>query len=86
MKDLLLKTCSDDKLKELWENKMTEQTYKIDGMNCQHCVKAVEVELEEIGVDSFEVKIGSAKVKFDEDKITDADINKAVDEVGFKLV
>ena len=65
---------------------MLEKTIKIDGMNCQHCVKAVEVELEEIGVDSFEVEIGSAKVKFDESKITDKDLHKAVDEAGFIVV
>lgn len=68
------------------ENKMIEKTYKIEGMNCQHCVKAIEIELKEIGVDSFDVEIGSAKVKFEEDKITDVDINKAVDEAGFKVV
>ncbi|MEE9432015.1 MAG: heavy-metal-associated domain-containing protein [Melioribacteraceae bacterium] len=65
---------------------MKDQTYKIEGMTCQHCVMAVKVELEEIGVDSFEVEIGSAKVKFDENKITDTDINKAVEEAGFKVV
>jgi len=48
---------------------MIEKTYKIEGMNCQHCVKAVTIELEGIGVDSFEVEIGFATVIFDEDKM-----------------
>ena len=71
---------------ELLEYKMLEKTYKIEGMNCQHCVNAVEVELEDIGVDSFEVEIGRAKIKFDDKKITDDHIIKAVDEAGFKVV
>lgn len=65
---------------------MTERTIKIEGMNCNHCVKAVEVELEELGVESFDVSIGSASVKYDKTKISDDDINKAVDEAGFKVV
>ncbi len=64
---------------------MKEQTYKIEGMSCQHCVKAVEIELEEIGVESFDVEVGSAKIKFEENKITDSDISKAIDEAGFKV-
>lgn len=65
---------------------MTEKTINIEGMNCNHCVKAVEVELEELGVESFDVKIGSASVKYDESKISDDDISKAVDVAGFKVV
>lgn len=65
---------------------MTVKKIKIEGMNCNHCVKAVEVELEELGVDSFEVSIGSAVVKYDESKISDSAIHKAVDEAGFKVV
>lgn len=65
---------------------MLEKTYKIEGMSCQHCVKAVEVELNEIGVDQIEVEIGSAKVKFDEIKISDKDIVNAIDEAGFKVI
>lgn len=65
---------------------MIEKTIKIDGMSCNHCVKAVEAELEDLGVDSFEVSIGSAVIKYDESKISDSDIHKAVDEAGFKVV
>jgi copper chaperone len=65
---------------------MLEKTFIIEGMNCQHCVKAVEVELSEIGVEPIEIEIGSAKVKFDETKFSDKDIINAVDEAGFKIV
>lgn len=55
-------------------------------MSCQHCVQAVEVELEELGVESYKVEIGSAKVKYDENKISEDDLFKAIDEAGFKVV
>lgn len=65
---------------------MTEIKLNIEGMSCQHCVKAVEVELEELGVESYKVEISSAKVKYDENKISEDDLFKAVDEAGFKVV
>ncbi len=65
---------------------MSEKTFKIEGMSCQHCVKAVEVELNEIGVEPIKVEIGSAKVKFEESKFSDKDIIAAVEEAGFKVV
>lgn len=65
---------------------MKEKEFKIDGMSCQHCVKAVEVELEEIGAESFEVEIGSAIVRYNEENINENDINKAIEEAGFKVV
>ena len=65
---------------------MSEKTFKIEGMSCQHCVKAVEVELREIGVEPVEVEIGSVKVNFEDSKFTDKDIIAAVEEAGFKVV
>jgi copper chaperone CopZ len=68
------------------EETMTEKTFKIDGMTCHHCVKAVEVELEEIGVENKEVEIGSAKVKYDENKLSEQDVEKAIEEAGYEVV
>jgi copper chaperone CopZ len=65
---------------------MTEKKINIEGMSCMHCVKAVEVELEELGVEFYDVKIGSADVKYDETKISENDLIKAVDEAGYKVV
>jgi copper chaperone len=65
---------------------MSEKTFKIEGMSCHHCVKAVEVELNEIGVEPIKVEIGSVKVKFEESKFSDKDIITAVEEAGFKVV
>ena len=48
---------------------MTELSYKINGMSCGHCVMAVKKELSKLNLESVEVEIGSAKIKFDETKI-----------------
>jgi len=65
---------------------MTEKEYKIDGMTCHHCVKAVEIELDEIDVASREVEIGSAVVEFDESKISDDQVVKAIEEAGYTVI
>jgi len=65
---------------------MTEKMLNIEGMHCHHCVMAVEAELKELGVESYDVKIGSAEVKYDETKISENDLVKAVDEAGYKVV
>lgn len=58
---------------------------KIDGMTCNHCVMAVKKELSKIPVDSFDVQIGSAKVNFDESKVQTEQIEKAIEEAGYKV-
>jgi copper chaperone len=63
-----------------------EKEFKISGMSCQHCVMAVKKELSEIGVASYEVEIGSAKVSFDETKIEPSSIEKAISEAGFSVI
>lgn len=65
---------------------MTEKKINIEGMTCHHCVKAVEVELEDLGVESYDVQIGLAIVKYDETKISEHDLVKAIDEAGYKVV
>jgi len=65
---------------------MKKQIFTIEGMTCQHCVMAVKVELKSIGADSFNVEIGSAEVEYDENKLSESDIVKAIEEAGYKVV
>lgn len=66
---------------------MTEETISIQGMNCGHCVKAVQHVVSAIpGVVSLEVAVGSAKVSYDEDKTSSEAIAKAVEDEGYKVV
>ncbi|MCB0730901.1 MAG: heavy-metal-associated domain-containing protein [Ignavibacteriae bacterium] len=65
---------------------MKQAKFNIEGMSCMHCVKAVEVELEELGVESYDVKVGSAEINYDDSKITEQELVKAIDEAGYKVV
>lgn len=65
---------------------MTEKTYTIEGMTCNHCVMAVKMELKNLALENFEVEIGSAKVKFDDNKVSEEEIINAIDEAGYKVV
>jgi copper chaperone len=64
---------------------MITKEFSIDGMSCNHCVMAVKKELSKVPVQSFSVTIGSAKVEFDDAKIKTDDIEKAIEEAGFKI-
>ena len=64
---------------------MIEKKYEISGMTCEHCVKAVEMELKNLDVESYDVEIGSANIKYDPDKVKEADIIAAVKEAGYEV-
>ncbi len=65
---------------------MEEIKLMVEGMNCQHCVKAVEVELEELDLDSFTVEIGKVTAKFDAKKINADLIKNAITEAGYRVL
>ncbi|MCX6136766.1 MAG: cation transporter [Ignavibacteriales bacterium] len=66
---------------------MKTEEILIEGMNCGHCVMAVKKELGKIaGLVIDDVEIGKARVQFDEVKVTQASIEKAIDDAGFKIV
>ncbi|MDH7605922.1 MAG: cation transporter [Melioribacter sp.] len=64
---------------------MITKEFIIDGMSCHHCVMAVEKELSRLNLESFEVKIGSAKVTFNESNIKEEEIEKAINNAGYKV-
>ncbi|MEW5842399.1 MAG: cation transporter [Bacteroidota bacterium] len=64
---------------------MTAKNYKIKGMTCMHCVMAVKKELSKVGLESFEVEIGSAKVKYDESKVDSKMVDSAIIEAGYQI-
>ncbi len=65
---------------------MAEAKIKIDGMSCQHCVQAVKKALCAVtGVDSTDVEIGSATIRYDDTKATRKDLEAAVEEAGFSV-
>lgn len=59
--------------------------FQITGMSCQHCVRSVKAALEKIpGVTSTEVAVGHAVVE-SERALSRDEVDKALDEEGFRL-
>jgi copper chaperone len=66
---------------------MTEATYSVSGMTCDHCVKAVESEVGRIaGVASVAVDLEGGRVTVRSDDPVDPDqVRVAVEEAGFEI-
>lgn len=63
---------------------MKSEELKIEGMSCGHCVISVKKELAKLqNVEIEDVRIGSARVKYDESKVSHDDLVRAVDEAGY---
>jgi copper chaperone len=67
--------------------RMATRALKIDGMSCDHCVRAVTMALQEMpGVEVKDVRVGEAVIEADDSVVTTADIASAIEEAGFRLV
>ena len=65
---------------------MADVTLKIEGMSCQHCVMRVKKAVDGLhGIGQSDVSIGTARVKFDEAKVSRAEIESAVEKAGYKI-
>jgi copper chaperone CopZ len=64
---------------------MRTKTLLIDGMSCQHCVMELKKQLTKLDVKINDVQIGSAEIDYDDEKISQAQLEEAVKEAGFKL-
>ena len=66
---------------------MTVKELKKEGMSCGHCVMAVKKEISKL-TDVFvdDVQVGSAKVRYDENKVTEKNIVEAIEEAGYKVI
>ena len=60
--------------------------FKIEGMSCGHCVMAVEQELNKLDIKNKKVEIGSAKIDFDPDKVSEEDIKNSITESGYTVI
>ncbi|MFP4395895.1 MAG: heavy-metal-associated domain-containing protein [Anaerolineales bacterium] len=68
---------------------MREETFKIEGMSCQMCVKHVTKALQGVaGVSAVEVSLEdeAAQVSYDPDVADVAAFKAAVSDAGYKLV
>ncbi|NTW72133.1 MAG: cadmium-translocating P-type ATPase [Eubacteriaceae bacterium] len=68
---------------------MEKKVYEIEGMSCTACASAIERNLAKLdGVEDVSVSYASEKmnIRFDENKLTENDLEKAVASTGYKLV
>jgi copper ion binding protein len=66
---------------------MTSTTYRVTGMTCDHCVRAVSSEVSQIdGVTDVQVDLPIGQVTVVSDALLDIDdVRAAVDEAGYEL-
>ena len=67
---------------------MTSTTYRVEGMTCEHCVRAVRAEVGALeGVDEVEVDLAPGEVAVTSTApLERAAVQAAVDEAGYELV
>ena len=59
---------------------------QIEGMTCEHCVRAVRHRLSSTnGVEVTDVKIGSADIRYDPSRITTGEIEDAIADEGYTV-
>jgi copper chaperone len=65
---------------------MADVTIKIEGMSCEHCVMRVKKAFETLGgITGLDVKIGTARVTYDESKVKQEDFVAAIEAAGYKV-
>jgi copper chaperone len=65
---------------------MAETKIAIEGMSCNHCVMAVKKALGGVpGILESDVQIGSAVVKYDDNKVKKEEIETKIETAGYKV-
>lgn len=68
---------------------MEVKEYHVEGMSCQHCVKAVEGALHSLaGVKAAKVNLEAKRVhvEYDPSQVTDETMKDAIEEQGYDVV
>ena len=64
-----------------------EKIIKVDGMSCGHCEASVKERLMEIeGIEQVQVNLETKEVKIKGEKISDKEVEEAIDEIGFEVI
>ncbi len=65
---------------------MKTETIRIEGMTCNHCVMAVRRQLAQVeNLQVEDVHIGSAVVTYDENAVSAAEIDRALESSGYTV-
>ncbi|WP_352420306.1 copper ion binding protein [Proteiniborus sp.] len=64
-----------------------KKTLTVEGMSCQHCVKAVKSALSQLeGVRSVEVDLAAKKVDVEGDNLQDEVLKAAIEDAGYEVL
>jgi copper chaperone len=66
---------------------MTELTFEVPGVSCQHCVNSITQETKSAGVSDVEVDLNSKRVyvAFDPAKVSEQQVKEAIEEAGYDI-
>jgi copper chaperone len=65
---------------------MSDRTYTVTGMTCDHCVRSVEEEVGEVaGVRAVEVELASGLLTVSGERFSDDAVRGAVAEAGYRV-
>ena len=65
---------------------MSDRTYTVTGMTCDHCVRSVEEEVGEVeGVQAVEVELASGLLTVSGEGFSDDAVRGAVAEAGYRV-
>lgn len=66
---------------------MAIKNYTVEGMTCEHCAASVREEVGEVaGVAAVDVTVESGAVQVTGEGFSDAEVQAAVEEAGYKVV
>ncbi|QYK65298.1 copper ion binding protein [Paenibacillus sp. S02] len=66
---------------------MAQVTLNVEGMSCNHCVKAVEGALEKVGATGkVSLKTKQVNVEYDESKLNVEALKTAIEDQGYDVV
>jgi copper chaperone len=62
------------------------ETLRIEGMSCDHCVRAVHNALQDVpGVTVEHVGVGQAEVRYDDAEVTRVQLASAIEDAGYTV-
>ena len=65
---------------------MSEKSYTVVGMTCDHCVRSVREEVSEVdGVEAVDIDLASGRLRVRGDQVSDEAVRDAVVEAGYEV-
>jgi len=65
---------------------MTEKSYTVVGMTCDHCVLSVREEVSEVdGIENVYVDLTSGRLQVRGENVSDSAVNDAVADAGYEV-